>query len=328
MAEVGRHHAERTKRAPTKLGIVGAGSVGSSLAYAALIRNSADQIALFDRHAAKVKAEVLDLAHGTPYTGTTQVSGGTDLDQLAGSDVVVVTAGAKQHPGQSRLELAGANTALLRGLMPQLVACAPDAIFLVITNPADVLTVVVQRYAALPPNRVFSTGTVLDSSRLQWMLARAAGVAVASVHAMIVGEHGDSQFPLWSGARIGPVAAREWAPAGRAKFRPEELDDIAAAVRGAAARVIAGKGATNYAIGLSAARVVEAVLKDEHAVLPVSSTLSGYHGLSGIALSVPTVVGAEGILRVVDTPMDDQEIALLHRSAGALRDTLRSMKST
>ncbi|MFA4840177.1 MAG: L-lactate dehydrogenase [Agrococcus sp.] len=327
MADAAALEAGRVRRAPTKLGIVGAGSVGTSVAYAALIRNSADHVALFDRQSAKVEAEVLDLAHGTQFTGAPQVSGGAEIDHLAESDVVVITAGAKQQPGQSRLELAEANARMMRGLMPSLVACAPDAIFLVVTNPADVLTVVAQRCAALPPNRVFSTGTVLDSSRLRWMLAREAGVAVASVHAMIIGEHGDSQFPLWSSARIGPVPAREWAPPGRGRFRPAELDGIAAAVRGAAARVIAGKGATNYAIGLAAARVVEAVLKDERAVLPVSSILSDYRGLSGIALSVPTVVGAEGVVRVVDTPMDDQEIALLHRSAEALRNTVRSMKS-
>ena len=312
----------------SRLAIIGAGAVGSSLAYASLIRGSAREVVLYDIDAPRVEAEVLDLAHGTPFTGASTITGGADLDLVAGANVVVVTAGAKQHPGQSRLDLAGVNVGILRSLMPELVERAPNAVYVLVTNPCDVLAVAAQRFSGLPAGRVFSSGTVLDSSRLRWRLAERLGISASSIHAMIVGEHGDSQFPLWSGARIGPVAAREWAPAGRAKFRPEELDDIAAAVRGAAARVIAGKGATNYAIGLSAARVVEAVLKDEHAVLPVSSTLSGYHGLSGIALSVPTVVGAEEILRVVDTPMDDQEIALLHRSAGALRDTLRSMKST
>lgn len=325
MSEATWHRAPRPRRTKTKLGIVGAGAVGSSLAYAALIRNSADHIVLFDRQPAKVEAEVLDLAHGTQYAGATQVSGGADIEDLTESDVVVITAGAKQHRGQSRLDLAVTNAAMLRELMPSLVACAPDAVFLVVTNPADVLTVVAQRYAGVPPGRVFSTGTVLDSSRLRWMLAREAGVAVASVHAMIVGEHGDSQFPLWSQARIGPVPVLDWMSNGRRRFRVAELDGIAAAVRGAAAQVIAGKGATNYAIGLSAARVVEAVLKDERAVLPVSSILTDYHGVSGIALSVPTIVGTDGISRVPDTPMNDDEIASLQHSASVLLEVLGSV---
>lgn len=238
---------------------------------------------------------------------------------------MVVTAGAKQQPGQSRLELAAVNAQMLQALMPVLVTHAPDAVYVIVTNPADVLTVVAQRHSGLPFSRVFSSGTVLDSSRLKWELSMATGAAPSSVHAMILGEHGDSQFPLWSQARVGPVPLRDWEPLGRKPLGQLELDRIAASVKGAAGRVIAGKGATNYAIGLAAVRVVEAVLGDERAILPVSSVLQGYRGITGVALSVPAVVGYAGISRVLEVPMDDGEHALLQASAGVVADALDAL---
>jgi L-lactate dehydrogenase len=308
----------------TKLSVIGAGSVGSSLAYAALIRNSAQRVVLYDVNQAKAEAEVLDLAHGTPFTGASRISGGSDIELVADSDVVVVTAGAKQEPGQTRLALAGVNARILEALMPRLVALAPDAVFILVTNPCDVLTVVAERLVDLPPGRVFSSGTVLDSARLRWLLAEAADIASQNVHALIVGEHGDSEFPLWSDATIGQTPLRDWTDeAGVRLFPRERLESLTDDVIHAAYRIIAGKGATNYAIGLSGARIVEAVLRNERAILPVSSVLHGYRGIDGVALSVPSIVGARGVERVVDVPMDDVEVGLLHRSAEALRESLR-----
>ncbi len=305
----------------TKLTVVGAGSVGVSLAYAALIRESAAEVALYDIATAKVEAEVLDLAHGTQFTGSS-VSGGSDASVVAGSDVVVVTAGAKQEPGQSRMELAATNAAILERLMPVLVGQAPDAVFVIVTNPADVMTVVARQVTGLPAHRVFGSGTVLDTSRLRWRLAERAGVSTASVHADIVGEHGDTEFPLWSNARIGPVPILDWRgdPRGGAlPFTADELDRIAAEVRDAAYAVIRGKGATNLAIGVSGARIVEAVLRDEHAVLPVSTVLDGVRGISGVALSLPSIVDASGAAPLAETPMSGDEEARLLASADAIR---------
>src|SRR5680860_872647 len=189
----------------SKLTIVGAGSVGASAAYAALIRGSARQIALYDIATKKVDAEVLDLAHGTQFTGSSQIIGGSDISVAAGSHVVVITAGAKQNPGQTRLELADVNARMLGTLIPQLVEVAPNAIYVIVTNPCDVLTVLAQEQSGLPPERIFASGTVLDTSRLRWKLAERAGVSPSSVHASIIGEHGDSEFPLWSRATIGGV---------------------------------------------------------------------------------------------------------------------------
>ena len=268
---------------------------------------------------------MLDLAHGTLFTGSTSITGGDDLDIVIGAHVIVITAGAKQHAGQSRLDLASTNVDILRDLMPKLVARAPDAVYLLVTNPCDVMVVAAHEISGLPSGRVFGSGTVLDTSRLRWLLAKRVGVSASSVHAMIVGEHGDSEFPLWSQASVGPVPILEWRTEDVPPLDLDELDRIATDVRNAAYRVIAGKGATNYAIGLSVARIAEAVLRDEGAVLPVSSMLTDYRGISGVALSIPSVVDARGISHVIDAPFSPSELELLTISAEAVRKTLRPL---
>ncbi|WP_350352209.1 L-lactate dehydrogenase [Microbacterium sp. A8/3-1] len=302
----------------SKLTVVGAGSVGSSVAYAALIRGSARHIALYDVATEKVEAEVLDLAHGTQFTGSSDIVGGSDISVAAGSHVVVITAGAKQKPGQTRTELAEVNAGIIRSMMPQLLEVAPHAVYVIVTNPCDVLTVIAQEVSGLPPERVFASGTVLDTSRLRWKLAERAGVSTGSVHAHIVGEHGDTEFPLWSRATIGTVPILDWEVPGHPRLTREELDAIAIDVRDAAYKVIRGKGATNYAIGLSSARIVEAILRDEHAVMPVSTVLHDFHGVDGVALSVPSIVSATGAVPIRNTSFSAEELDLLHRSATAL----------
>ncbi|WP_150462207.1 L-lactate dehydrogenase [Nesterenkonia ebinurensis] len=307
------------------LAIIGAGSVGTSTAYAAMIRGSARHVRLYDINAAKVEAEVLDLAHGSQFTGASDIDGGDDLKHVEGADVVVITAGAKQDPGQSRLDLAATNVRILEDLMPQLVERAPQAIFLLVTNPCDVLTVAAQQITELPSHRIFSSGTVLDTARLRWQLARRAGVAQQSVHATIVGEHGDTEFPLWSTATIGTTPLLDWQQHGQAVFTAESLENIADQVRTAAYQVIQGKGATNYAIGLSAARIVEAIFNDEHAVLPVSTVLNGFQGIAGTALSIPSVISAHGAEPVLTTPFTEQEAQHLQASAEALTQAQKSL---
>ncbi|MFM7014614.1 MAG: L-lactate dehydrogenase [Actinomycetota bacterium] len=309
----------------TKVAIVGAGAVGTSLAYALLIKKIAGEVVLYDLDKAKVDAEILDLAHGSQFTNPSRVYGGDDIEVVRNSDIVVITAGAKQQPGQSRLDLTGTNISILQKLMPDLVRLAPEAIFLLVTNPCDVLAYAALRISGLPGNRVFSSGTVLDSSRLRWQLAQKIGVSTESVHAMIVGEHGDSEFPLWSEAKIGPVALSEWRTASGLPLSQAELDEIAENVKNAAYKVIAGKGATNYAIGLSATRIIEAVLRDESVILPVSSVLNGYLGVSDVALSVPTVVNRQGAFRTIPMEMSSAELERFQASAKALRETIESL---
>ena len=307
-----------------KISVIGAGSVGSSLAYACLIRGSADIVCLYDINKDKVEAEVADLAHGTQFTPAS-VMGGADIKDTVNSDIVFITAGAKQKPGQTRLDLAGVNAGILKSLMPQLLEQSPNALFVLVTNPCDVLTVVAQDISGLPSSRVFSTGTMLDTSRLRWLIRQWANVAQRHVHATIVGEHGDSEFPLWSIAQISGVSIREWKVDGESVFTDEVLDDLAHEAAFAAYKIIEGKGATNYAIGLTGARLAEALLGANRSILPLSSVIDDVHGVKNVALSMPCIVSREGIEGVVPVPMSDGEITKLHASAERLKDSLSSL---
>ena len=307
-----------------KISVIGAGSVGSSLAYACLIRGSADIVCLYDINKDKVEAEVADLAHGTQFTPAS-VMGGADIKDTVNSDIVFITAGAKQKPGQTRLDLAGVNAGILKSLMPQLLEQSPNALFVLVTNPCDVLTVVAQNISGLPSSRVFSTGTMLDTSRLRWLIRQWANVAQRHVHATIVGEHGDSEFPLWSIAQISGVPIHEWKVDGESVFTDEVLDDLAHEAAFAAYKIIEGKGATNYAIGLTGARLAEALLGANRSILPLSSVIDDVHGVKNVALSMPCIVSRAGIEGVVPVPMSDGEITKLHASAERLKDSLSSL---
>jgi len=317
---------ESANLANSKLCVVGAGSVGTSIAYASLIRGSARQIALYDIDTKKVEAEVHDLAHGTQFTPTSVVIGGSDISVVRDSSVIIITAGARQKPGQTRLDLAGVNAGIMTKLVPQLIEQAPNAVLVLVTNPCDVLTVVAQKVSGLPVSRVLSTGTLLDTSRLRWAIAQWSGVALSNIHAAMIGEHGDSEFPIWSSATIAQIPIREWTDANNAlSFTDEVLAQIAHDTVHAAYSIIEGKGATNYAIGLAGARLVEALLGDQRKIWPLSSVLTNYRGISGVALSVPSLVGPSGIQRTFEFPMDAHEIGMLNKSAAAIRATLNAI---
>jgi L-lactate dehydrogenase len=308
-----------------KVSIVGAGSVGTAIAYACLIRGSAGTLALYDTNTAKVHAEVLDLNHGSQFVPPCRVDGADDIAVTAGSDVVIVTAGAKQHPGQSRLDLAAANVLMAQTLTPGLVEQSPNAVVLFVTNPVDVVTYAATRAVDAEPGRIFGSGTVLDSSRFRYLVAQRAAVDVGNVHAVVIGEHGDSEIPLWSTLSVGGVRADAYRLDGRLIFDEAARTAIGAEVVNAAYEIIAGKGATNLAIGLTTARIVEAVLGDQHRVLPVSRVQDGTYGITGVALSLPTVVSAGGAGRVLEVELSRTEHDGLQRSARTLRDIQQSL---
>jgi L-lactate dehydrogenase len=314
----------RTPRRTSKLAIVGAGAVGSTMAYAALMRGAARTVALYDINAAKVEAEALDLGHGIQFMPMAEIVGSDDIAVCADADIVMFTAGAKQKPGQSRIDLAEATIGLVRKVLPALVDVAPDAVYVMVTNPVDVVTYAALQISGLPTTQLFGSGTVLDSSRLRYLIAQHTGVAVQNVHAYIAGEHGDTELPLWGSASIGSVPLLEWSgPDGRPAFTPEVREHIAAEVVGSAYRIIEGKGATNYAVALAGSRIIEAVLKDEGRVLPVSSLLDDYYGISDVCLSVPAVVGAHGVGKQLPVPLSEGELAGLRGSADAVRAVAR-----
>ncbi|MGC4175916.1 L-lactate dehydrogenase [Demequina sp.] len=305
----------------SKVAIVGAGAVGSTLAYAGLMRGFARTVALYDINKAKVEAEALDLAQGIQFMPEAKVLGSDDVAVVEGSDVVVVTAGAKQQPGQSRMELAGATISLMDKVMPPLLEAAPNAIFILVTNPVDVVTYAAIKKSGADPARMFGSGTVLDSSRLRHQISQEVNVAVGNVHAYIAGEHGDSEVALWSSATIGGVPLTEWVDENGVVVMTDEVRQrIHHDVVQSAYTIINGKGATNYAIGAAGARIVEAVLGDQHRVLPVS-TLVDFAGVGEVCMSLPAIVGRAGIVQKVEVRLSPSEHAALASSARSIRET-------
>lgn len=304
-----------------KIGIVGAGSVGATIAYACMVRGVGRHISIYDIAKSKVEAEVLDLNHGLMFTPETTVDGSDELDVLSGSHVIVVTAGAKQKPGQTRLDLASTNTNICLKLIPNLLKVAPDAILLMVTNP--VLTHIAQKISGVEARRVFGSGTVLDSSRFRFLLAQRCRVAVANVHAYIAGEHGDSEIPLWSSASVGNVPLLHWDRPH--SLTSQERHSIFEQVRRAADRVIAGKGATNYAVGLAVTAILQAILGDEGRVLPVSSLITDYCGLRNVCLSMPAIINRHGVDAILPVPLNDEEQRGLQTSAEAILRVAHSL---
>ena len=310
---------------PSKLAVVGAGAVGATLAYAALIRGAAREVALYDINKAKVEAEALDIGHGIQFMPMGSIVGSDDVNVCADADMIVITSGARQKPGQSRLELAGATVNIMRSLVPQLVNVAPNAIYMLVANPVDVVTYASMKISGLPANQMFGSGTVLDTGRLRYLVSLRTQTAVQNVHAFIVGEHGDTEFALWSSANIASIPLSQWPQTGPRALSIPERELIAKDVVNSAYKIIEGKGATNYAVGLACTRIIEAVLRDEDRVLPVSSLLHDYKGVNDVCLSVPSIVNANGVEDVLEVPMDEFEVARLQASAEKIRSVAASL---
>lgn len=324
-----------------RIAIIGAGSVGATIAYAAMVRGVARRVALFDLNRSKVKAEALDLNHGLQFVPMAHLEGSDDIAVCADADIVVITAGAKQKPGQTRMELAGANAGICKSLLPQLLNVAPNAIYLLVTNPVDVITYIAGKISGLPAGRVFGSGTVLDSSRFRYLIAERLKVAVQSVHAYIIGEHGDSEIPLWSTASVANVPLHQWAVMGHGKLSVHDRTEIFENVKNAAYQIIEGKGATNYAIGLATAKILEAILRDEGRALPISSLLKDWRPLprggataddagdiepiDDVCLSVPCLVNRRGVDATLSVPLNDAELAGLRASADRIRESVRAL---
>jgi len=316
---------ERVTSPPaTSVAIVGSGAVGSTIAYAAMLKGLAHKIVLTDLNAPKAVAEAKDLMHGSMFVPSVEVKAGP-LEACAEAGIVVVTAGAKQKPGQTRLQLAGANVAIFRDMIPRIVAAAPHALLLIVSNPVDVLTYIAWKISGLPVARVFGSGTVLDTSRFRSLLAAALDVAVANVHAYVIGEHGDSEVPLWSCAQIANIPLDAFRTPGREPLNAAEREKIFHGVRDAAAEVIAAKGATNWAVGLAVARILEAIQRDEQAVLTVSRLLERFHGFDDVCLAVPSLVGRDGVGPALPVQLSPDELDALRRSAAILRDATREL---
>ncbi|GAB4120834.1 MAG: L-lactate dehydrogenase [Roseiflexaceae bacterium] len=303
----------------TKVGIVGAGMVGSSCAYALMQRGVATEIVLVDADAARAEGEAMDLNHGVPFVRACRIRSGSyaDLDDAA---IVVIAAGANQRPGETRLDLLQRNAAIIRTIIPQIVAAAPEAVILMATNPVDVLAQIANQAAGLPHGRVIGSGTILDTARLRALLAEYYHVDPRSVHAYIIGEHGDSSLPVWSSASIGGIPLTEFTRASGIAYDPQRLQEIFVQARDAAYEIIKRKRATYYAIGLGLVTIIEAVLRNQHTVLTVSSPLQGQYGINGTCISLPSIVGRHGVEEILQLSLTSDELAAFQRSAALLAE--------
>lgn len=302
-----------------KVSIIGCGRVGMSIAYSILHRGLVHELVLFGRDRKTLLGEKLDLEHGLAFLHTTRITASDSYEDIAESDVVIISAGAAQQAGQSRLDLCQKNSEICDYIIEQVVRHAPEAVIILVTNPVDVLTYRAYQQAKLPKGRIFGSGTLLDTARFRFHLSEFLKVNPRSIHAYILGEHGDHSFPVFSSATVGSQPLAEF---------PSFSESLAQAAyqeaREAAQRIIASKGATYYGIGAVVSYLVKTILSDARTVLPVSVPLHGYLGYSGVALSVPCVIGRQGVEMILKPKLNWQERQWLDRAVEVLKDILAS----
>ncbi|MBI5389187.1 L-lactate dehydrogenase [Candidatus Woesearchaeota archaeon] len=298
----------------TKVAIVGTGFVGATAAYALCIDGIASEIALIDMDKKRAEGEALDLIHGTLFTSNTKITYGNTYRLCKGADIIVITAGAHQKEGETRLDLVKKNASILQQIIAGITANNHQGIIIIVSNPLDVLTSLALQWSGFPKERVFGTGTMLDTARFRHYLSEYYEVNPSSVHAYILGEHGDSEFPAWSCAHVGGVPLKSFE-----RYNPKELSKIAEKTRNAAYEIIAKKGATYYAIGLVITKLVRTILTDQRHVLPVSCLLENYYAINNICLSIPAVIGRQGILKKIKIPLNKKEQQQLKRSANIVK---------
>lgn len=308
-----------TKR-HTKISVIGTGNVGMAIAQTILTQDLADELALVDAIPDKLRGEMLDLQHAAAFLPRTKIVADVDSMVTAGSDLCIVTAGARQNPGESRLNLLQRNVALFKKIIPPLVKYSPDCILLIVSNPVDVLTYVAWKLSGLPPNRVIGSGTNLDSSRFRFLIADHLDVNAQDVQAIIVGEHGDSSVALWSSISIGGIPILSFLDDNQIPYEKKMLNDIHKDVINAAYEVIKLKGYTSWAIGYSVANLARSLLRDQRKIHPVSVLATGFHGIQGgdVFLSLPAELGRSGVKSVVNMSLSEDEAKQLRESASTI----------
>jgi len=314
------------KPTATRVAVIGMGNVGATLGYALLFSGLAAEIVLIDRNRAKAEGEAMDLNHAVPFARPTRIWAG-DYNDCAAAAVVVIAAGAGQKPGETRLDLLQRNADIFAQIVPRVVEHNRDCILLIATNPVDVLTRVSLQLSGLPAHHVMGSGTILDTARFRHLLSQHFGVDPRSVHAYIIGEHGDSEVPVWSLANIAGMRLEDFCTAQGRTCDWKELHSIFEQTRDAAYHIIARKQATYYALAAGLMRIMEAILRDQNTVLCVSSLLSGEYGISDVCLSLPSIVNRQGIQKVLHLQMSGEEVRKLQESAQVLTKTLGSLKT-
>lgn len=308
-----------------KVSIIGCGNVGMRYAYALMLKGGARQIILVDLDRKRLEGEVMDLSHGAPYISPVEIIAG-DYSHIKNSDLVVITAGRKQKPDQTRLDLAKDNVELYRKIIPEIVKYASSAILLIVSNPVDVLSYAAYKFSSKPREKVIGSGTVLDTARFRFLLSKHCNVDPRNIHAYILGEHGDSEFPVWSRAMIGGVLFKDYCYICKKSAtcqHDKELNKVFTEVKDSAYEIIERKQETSYGIGLALVRITQAIINDENAILPVSSLVENYLGIDDVYLSLPSVINKEGVREVLQIELNPQEKQAFKNSADAIRRVIR-----
>ena len=312
-----------------KVTIIGAGSVGATVAYTLVATGAVSEIVLIDVNVAKAEGEALDILQSTPYLHPTKIYSGT-YEDAEGSDIVIITSGVGRKPGQSRIDLTQTNVNILKSIAPEIVKHVPDAIYLFVANPVDILTYVFCKITGVPKNRVIGTGCTLDSIRLRTRLSELYSVNQKQVHAYVLGEHGDSSFVAWSTADISGIPLNEYEETitkeGSLEVTPYDRDEVETFVKKSGGKIIAGKGATFYGIAASVTQIVNSIYSSAYTILPVSTVLDGEYGISDVALSTLCAIGSEGVITTLTPKLSDEEMAKMQNSAEVLKGVIAQIE--
>ncbi len=309
---------------PRKTAIVGCGFVGSASAFAIMQSGLFSEMVLIDANRQKAEGEALDISHGLPFAKPMQIYAG-DYDDISDASLIIVTAGAGQKPGETRLDLVKKNVGIFKSIIPEIAGRNKDAIILVVANPVDILTYAALKLSGYPENRVFGSGTVLDSARLKYLLGEHLNVDSRSVHAFIIGEHGDSEIAAWSSANVSGIPLNRFCEM-RGFFEHEaSMHRIAEDVKNSAYEIIDKKQATYYGIAMSVKRICEAIVRDEKSILPVSSIQHGQYGIDNVSLSMPSIVGKNGVESSVPIKLCESEAEALRKSADTLQTIISDL---
>lgn len=304
-----------------KVAVIGCGFVGATSAFSLIQTGLFSEMVLIDANAKKAEGEAMDLSHGSAYLTPMNIYAGT-YDDIVDAGIIVITAGVNQKPDETRLDLVKKNVQIFKSIIPEIKKRNCEGILLIVSNPVDILTEVALKLSGFPSNRVIGSGTVLDTARLKYVLGKHLQVDPRDIHAYIIGEHGDSELVVWSGAQVAGIHINHFCEL-RGHFNHEEaMERLAQEVRDSAYEIIERKGATYYGVAVAVKRIATAIVKDEHAVLPVSSLMQGEFGLNDLCLSIPTVIGQNGVEKVVDIYLNNDENDKLQSSARALKEVL------
>ncbi|MCY6369136.1 L-lactate dehydrogenase [Clostridium ganghwense] len=312
-------------RKKTKISIIGAGFVGATTTYALMISGLTSELVIVDIDKDKALGEAMDLSHGVSFVNPVDIYSG-DYKDTKDSDIVIITAGAAQKPGETRLDLINKNFNIFKNIIPEVVKYNPNSILLVVSNPVDVLTYITYKLSGFPKEKVIGSGTVLDTSRFKYLLSEHFNIDARNIHTYIMGEHGDSEIATWSLTSVAGMNINEYCSKVCNKCEGLSKYKILEDVKKAAYKVIKKKGATYFAVALAITRIVEAILRDENSILTISSLLEGQYGINDVYLGTPTIIGASGIKKVLEVPLNDEELQQLTSSANTIKEYINKLK--